>query len=257
MDEKILQIAIKAAHKAGEYVLSKVNNVRDISHKRGINDLVTEADRNSEDIIIEEIRNNFPDHSILAEESGEKGEEGIYKWVIDPIDGTTNFAHGLPIFCISIGVQQAGRTVGAVVFDPNREETFNAVAGEGAFLNGSRIRVSQASTLETSLISTGFAYDYKKKTANLDKFKIMLGKAQAVRRPGSAALDLCYVACGRFDGYWEQFLAPWDTAAGYLIVQEAGGRVSRFDGSEYNIFDKEILASNGHIHEAMMEVTRK
>ncbi len=250
----IRETAEKAALKAGRYILSRRDTVKEISMKKGITDLVTDVDKKSESMIIKMIKNDFPGHSILAEESGEDRGSGDYLWVVDPLDGTTNFAHSLPIFCVSIGLMYKKEVVVGVVYDPNMDELFSAEKGKGAFLNGKKISVSENKTINTSLISTGFAYDLTKKEDNLQKFRLILRKAQAVRRPGSAAIDLCYVACGRFDAFWEAHLSPWDTAAGQLLVKEAGGRISKFGNESYNIFDKELLASNGLVHEEIVRV---
>ena len=251
---RIKQVAEEAAIEAGKFILTRRDMVKEIIHKKGKTDLVTDVDKKSEAMIIERIRSEFPLHSILAEESGEDITDSDIKWIIDPLDGTTNFAHTLPIFCVSIGVMVNDRILIGIVYDPNRDELFAAEDGRGAFLNGNKISVSSNARVEESLISTGFAYDIMKKAENIKKFTTMINNAQAVRRPGSAAIDLCYVACGRFDGFWEAYLSPWDTAAGKIIVQEAGGKISKFHNEEYNIFDNELLASNGIIHNEMVEL---
>ncbi|MBU1084616.1 MAG: inositol monophosphatase [Candidatus Omnitrophica bacterium] len=248
---KIKKIAIASAEAAGEYALSRMGKLKELAHKSGIHDLVTDVDRSSEKIIIEAVRKEFPEHSVLAEESGREEKDSAVMWIIDPLDGTTNFAHEFPVFCVSIGVAVEGEVTVGVVYDPSRKEFFVSEKGRGATLNGISISVSRRKSVSESLLSTGFAYDPKKKQANLDNFKSVLGKAQAVRRPGSAAIDLCYVACGRFDGFWEMYLSPWDTAAGQLMVLEAGGAVTDFAGNVYDVTGDEILATNGYIHEEM------
>lgn len=246
--QDIKKVAVDAALKSGKFMMEHLNELRQIEHKDGINNLVTDVDRGSEKIIIDTIKQTFPDHSILAEESGRQDHPGDYTWVIDPLDGTTNYAHRFPFFCVSIGVMRKDEIVAGVVYEPTRDELFSAVQGKGAFLNGQAISVSNRKTVIESLISTGFPYSQDGKKKNLEYFKKMLGKSQAVRRPGAAALDLCYVACGRVDGFWEFGLQPWDTAAGKLIVEEAGGTVSTISMGTYDVFKKEILATNTHIH---------
>ncbi|MFN3681397.1 MAG: inositol monophosphatase family protein, partial [Nitrospira sp.] len=226
-----------------------------IEHKSPIN-LVTDADRDAEQCIIEHIRAQFPHHAFLAEERGrEQGSSSPYLWIIDPLDGTTNFAHGYPIYCVSIGLEYCGRCLLGVVFDPSRNELFTAVDGQGAHLNGHPLRVSDTNDLGNSLLVTGFAYDIRETPRNnLDHFAKFALRAQGIRRTGSAALDLCYVAAGRFDGFWEVRLNPWDIAAGSVIVREAGGRLTDFLGNELSIYGQELVASNGHIHDAMLKV---
>lgn len=249
--EKIKKVAREAAIEAGEYARANISDPGEISRKEGYNNLVTEVDKKCEEIIIGRIKKEFPAHSILAEESGEDLSPGDYAWIIDPLDGTTNYAHALPVYCTSIGVVSGGEVVAGVVYDPSRGELFTAEKGQGAFLNDERMSVSRAKELKDSLIATGFAYSPEGKFSNIKYFERMLGKAQAVRRLGSAAIDLCYVACGRIDGFWEFGLCPWDTAAGELIVKEAGGRVSMVDGGIFDIYKKEIVATNGGIHREM------
>jgi myo-inositol-1(or 4)-monophosphatase len=249
---KIKETAVKAAVEAGKHALKRIGDLGKVDHKESLNNLVTDVDRKCEGIIIDSITREFPSHSILAEESGEHNPGGFFKWIVDPLDGTTNYTHGFPVFCVSIGVMSGDSVRVGVVYDPMRDELFTAEEGKGAFLNNSRIRVSRSEEVQDSLIATGFAYNIEGKIANVDHFKIMLKKAQAVRRAGSAVIDLCYVACGRFDGFWELGLAPWDTAAGQLIVKEAGGTVTTLRGGQFDIFKKEILATNGRIHEEML-----
>lgn len=252
--KKICEVAKQAAMKSGEYALSRLATKKDIDHKSGINDLVTDVDKKCEKIVIDIIKETFPEHSILAEESGEEHNAEGYTWVIDPIDGTTNYAHGFPVFCTSVGVMAEGRSVVGVVYDPTRDELFHCIKGEGAFLNGDPISVSGAKSVSESLIATGFAYNIERKIANLGHFRKMLECAQAVRRPGAAAIDLCYVASGRMDGFWELGLNPWDTAAGYLLVIEAGGVVTTLDGKDFDVTKPAVLATNGNIHREMQEM---
>lgn len=263
--EEFKKIAIQAALKGGEILNKHRGKVINIGYKDEVN-LVTEVDKISEESIIQIIKKNFPDHGILTEESKEfipesKKSKATYKWVIDPLDGTTNYAHGLPIYCVSVALEENGRIILGVVYNPNLDELFVAEKNKGAFLfcgkTRKRILVSQTSQLSKSLLATGFPYDIRtSKINNLEHFANFYKKAQAVRRGGSAALDLCYLAIGRFDGFWELKLSPWDTAAGSLLVEEAGGKVTDFLGGPFNIYLKEILASNGKIHQQMIEVLK-
>lgn len=250
--------AIEAARRGGAILQECARTGFCIEHKDAVN-LVTDADRLAEQAIVEAIRQAYPSHQVLAEERGlQVGGASPYKWVIDPLDGTTNFAHGYPAYCVSIGLEHEGRGILGVVFDPTREEWFVAEAGGGAYLNGTPVRVSQARTLDVALLVTGFAYDIRESAQNnLDHFARFALRAQGLRRTGTAALDLCYVAAGRFDGFWEIKLHPWDTAAGTLIVQEAGGRVTDLKGGPFSIYGNEIVASNGLIHDEMLGVLRQ
>jgi len=209
-------------------------------------------DLQSETMITESIRGLYPDHQILAEEKASQESDSAYKWIIDPLDGTTNYAHGYRFFCVSIAVEHQHDVIFGVVYDPVTKELFKGIRGGGAFLNGRPIRSSVESQLSESLICTGFSYDREGVLVNLFHFNNLILEARAVRRDGSAALDLCYVACGRYDGFWEISLNPWDVAAGKLIVEEAGGRISSFSGNPCTVYDAEILATNGRIHEQMM-----
>ncbi len=251
---RLLRFAESTAGRAGGILKRGFNSVMDVRYKGRINP-VTEWDVKSEEYITDRISKNWPDHSVLAEEGSDRDENSGYRWVIDPLDGTVNFAHGFPVYCVSIAVEYDGETVAGAVYDPERDEMFSAGAGLGARLNGRKIRVSSETKLQRSMLATGFAYDVATaRRNNLGYFSRMVKAAQAVRRPGSAAIDLCWLACGRLDGFWELHLHPWDTAAAQLIVTEAGGRVSRFDGGPYSIFDDEILASNGRIHRSMQKL---
>lgn len=226
-----------------------------IEHKDTVN-LVTDADRRSEKAIVQAIQETFPDHQILAEEQGlGRPSQSAYKWIIDPLDGTTNFAHGFPAYCVSIALEYHEQCILGVVFDPTRQELFIAERGGGAFLNDRSIRVSSAKTLNSALLVTGFGYDIRDTTDNnLDHFCHFSLKAQGVRRTGAAALDLCYVASGRFDGFWELALQPWDTAAGAVILEEAGGRVTDIQGGRFSVYGQGIVASNGLVHDEMLMV---
>jgi len=257
LKKKFKKIAINAALRAGSYIKKNIGKVTDVSYKSDIN-VVTNVDKRSEEIIINILRGHFPSHGFIAEEKNNDNSDTVssaYKWVIDPLDGTTNFLHGYPVFCVSIALEYRNNIMIGVVYDPMRDELFYAERRKGAFLNKKRIRVSRINKLKESLLSTGFAYNVNfAKNNNIDNFVNFIKTSQAVRRGGSAALDLCYVACGRLEGFWELFLHPWDTAAGRLIAEEAGGRVSKFDGSGYSIYDKEILVSNSKIHSQMIQI---
>ena len=246
------RFAEKVAVGAGKILQSGFNRSLRIDYKGRINP-VTEYDVKSERFITSQIRREFPDHAILAEEGSDFDEPSACRWVIDPLDGTVNYAHGFPVYCVSIALQYENNSVVGVVYDPQRQELFSAGSGVGVRLNGKKIRVSGESSLQRALLATGFAYDISTaRRNNLGLFARMARLAQGVRRPGSAAIDLCWLAAGRLDSFWELHLHPWDTAAAILIVQEAGDSVSRINGKPYSIFDKDILASNGRLHAAMM-----
>lgn len=224
---------------------------------KGDVDLVTEADRKSEALILSRIRARWPDHDVIGEEGTRIEAGGEYKWYVDPLDGTTNFAHGFPVFCVSLAIEHKGKRVAAVVYDPTRDELFAAESGRGAYLNGEPIHVSAVKTLAESLVATGFPSHKRHKNPNIYFYHQITLRTHGVRRAGSAALDLCCVAAGRFDGFWEFNLNPWDTAAGVLIVDEAGGRVSKFDGSAFEANSKETLASNAVIHDQLLTEFRE
>ena len=227
-----------------------------ISHKGSIN-LVTDVDVAAEKLIVERILQAFPDHSILAEENHAESKTGSHVWIIDPLDGTTNYAHGFPVFAVSIALEVEGQVEIGVVCNPVLDELFVARRGRGASCNDTPLRVSAVNALDQSLLATGFPYDIRtSEVNNLDNFRDFSLRAQAVRRAGSAALDLCYVAAGRFDGFWELKLHPWDTAAGFLLVREAGGLVTNFRGERASIYEEECIASNGRIHEEMLMVLK-
>ena len=255
----MLNFAIQTARDAGRILLDRLGRALQVSNKGDI-DLVTEADLASEKLIIERIKSYYPRHAILAEESG--ATEGIdvvpgrsdWKWIIDPLDGTTNYAHGYPCFCVSIALEREGAIEIGVIYDPMRDEMFAAERGKGATLNERRIRVSEVNDLNSAMLCTGFPYDVRESPNFASHFANFTMEAQAVRRDGSASLDLAYLACGRFDGFWEEGLKPWDIAAGMLLVEEAGGRVSDFTGAPLHLYKPKTLASNGLVHEAMMRV---
>ncbi len=228
-----------------------MGKIGSVSYK-GKNNIVTDVDKKSEKMIIGRILSRFPGHSILSEEIGSIRNNTEFKWIIDPLDGTTNFAHAFPFFCVSIALEVSGDIVFGVVYDPMREELFCAERGRGAYLNKKRIGVSRNRKLEESFLATGFSYGQNRKYKNIGNFKRLLMKTMAIRRAGSAALDLSYVACGRFDGFWEMDLKPWDSAAGYIIVKEAKGKITKFDGSKYSIYAEDILATNNLIHNQMV-----
>lgn len=262
MHKDFRKLALSAAREAGAYIKRSTGKIKKIHYKGEIN-VVTDVDRKAESIIVGRIKRKFPSHSIIAEESS-YGREHVsrekkeFRWIIDPLDGTTNFLHGFPVFCVSIAFECRNRIVLGVVYDPTRDELFLAEKGKGAFLNKKRICVSETGSIKKSLVVTGFAYNVKRaRNNNINNFAKFIKAAQAVRRVGSAAIDLCYVACGRFDAFWELYLHPWDTAAGMLIVKEAGGKITKFDGSKYGISDKEVLASNPKIHSKMVAILSK
>jgi myo-inositol-1(or 4)-monophosphatase len=256
-DPVFLATAVEIVLQAGAIQLARRASGFHVD-KKGTIDLVTEVDLECERMCRAILAERFPAHDILAEEMSRDPQQpstSTHRWVYDPLDGTTNYAHGLPIFCSSLALQIDGRTVVGAIYDPTRAELFTAERGAGAFLNGQRLHVSAAAELIDALLVTGFPYDVHKHTADLvTMFGAFLGRARAVRRLGSAALDLCYVAAGRFDGYWEQHLWPWDVAAGALVVAEAGGTVTGMDGSEFDPAAAHLVASNGRVHAAMLNV---
>jgi myo-inositol-1(or 4)-monophosphatase len=239
------------AREAGALLMDYFHQHLKIEYK-GDADLVTAADRASEVLIRQRIREQWPGHDVLGEEQGLSDQGSDYRWYVDPLDGTTNFAHGYPVFCVSLGLEHRGRRIAAVIYDPTRDELFSAEQGRGAALNGETMHVSKTATLRASLLATGFPSHKRHKNPNIFFYHQITLHTHGVRRAGSAALDLCNVACGRFDGFWEFNLNPWDTAAGVLIVEEAGGRVTRFDGSSFELNSRETLASNGLLHDALL-----
>ena len=245
------------AREAGALLMHHFHQHLKIEYK-GDADLVTAADRASEVLIRDRIQQHFPGHDILGEEQGLTDRGSEYRWYVDPLDGTTNFAHGYPVFCVSMalerrdGTAKEGQRIAAVIYDPTRDELFSAEQGKGAHLNGVPIHVSQAKTLKECLTATGFPSHKRHKNPNIHFYQQITLRTHGVRRAGSAALDLCNVACGRFDAFWEFNLNPWDTAAGVLIIEEAGGRVTRFDGSPFEVNSRETLGSNGLVHELLI-----
>ena len=243
---------LEATHAAGDIIKSRFQSGFQVHNKPGINNLVTEVDLAAEAAIIEVISRHFPDHSVLCEESGAVARDSEFQWIADPIDGTTNFAHGVPLCCVSIAVKKGDDLLAGAIYNPMMNELYYAEKGGGATLNGQRIRVSEKTDFDAAFVVTGFPYHFPEGGEHPVKaFERFILKGLPVRRLGSAALDLCWVAAGRFDGFWEYNLSPWDIAAGYLLVREAGGRVTNFAGEEASVFDKETLATNGHIHEPM------
>ena len=253
----ILAFTMGLTRRVGNTIYRSAHKKKRISYKGAV-DLVTQFDRRSQDMIVRALVRQYPTYGILSEENVSRNTTAICKCIVDPLDGTTNFAHGLPIWTLSVALEQEGNVVLGVVYDPTRREMFYALKGGGAFLNKQRIRVSHVKELNAALLVTGFPYDIRKsRNNNLDHFSNFAVRAQAVRRLGSAALDLCYTACGRFDGYWEIKLSPWDQAAGSLILQEAGGKVTDFQNRPFNIYGNQVLGTNGHIHSQMLKVLTK
>ncbi|WP_343700790.1 inositol monophosphatase family protein [Chitinophaga sp.] len=252
----MLKTTLLKATQAGAKVLQEYfNGTFTVSHKSTVNDLVTEADKAAETAIINVIREDYPEHQILSEESGEMKMDSPVKWIIDPIDGTVNFAHGVPLCCVSIGVEQDGEMILGAVYNPLMNELFFAQKGFGATLNDKRISVSSKTSMSNAFMVTGFPYLWEEEQPNhaLVTLERFIKQGLPVRRLGSAAIDLCWVACGRFDAFWEHHLNAWDSAAGYLIVQEAGGKVTDFSGNTYSPYQKQILASNGHLHNDLLK----
>ena len=250
---EFLGIAIEIAREAGAVLREGFFRPKQISYKGEV-DLVTESDRRSEELVVARLRKQFPDHGIVAEEGGGAAARAKYCWHVDPLDGTTNFAHGYPCFAVSIGLVEDGKPLVGVVFNPIADELFTAARGEGAFLNGNRIRVSPVEKLAQSLVATGFPTHLRKKSSNMEYYWQFTLRTHGVRRDGSASLDLCSVACGRFDAYWEFGLSSWDTAAGVLLVEEAGGTVSDLAGQPYRLGGPSLISSNGRIHRELQQV---
>ena len=244
----------ETAREAGVLLRKRLDDRHDIEYKGEIN-IVTEADRLSEKLIVEKISHTFPLHGILTEEAPETAGNSEFRWIIDPLDGTTNYAHGYPVFSVSIALEVEGTVILGAVYNPMLDEFFMAEKGRGSYLNGRRLMVSRAGVLSRSLLATGFPYDIRTdRNNNINYFKAMALNAQAIRRAGSAAFDLACLAAGRFDGFWELKLAPWDTAAGWLIVEEAGGMVTDLAGGLYDLRSPNILATNGLIHQEMIGI---
>jgi len=252
----MIAVAKEAAYEAGKILRQKLGKLRQIETKNNQEtNLVTEADTESETKVIGIIRARFPEHQILSEEDGTFRSDSEYKWIIDPLDGTTNFTHAFPIFSISIGVEFRGEVIAGVVYDPMRDEMFYAEKGKGAYLNDSPIHVSDVQSIDKAMLVTGFPYNIRENPDFCtERFVAFLQHAQAVRRLGSAAIDCAYIAAGRLDGYWEVSLQPWDKAAGQLLITEVGGIVTNFEGGEHDLYAPPILGSNGFIHESMVRV---
>jgi len=254
--DRMAELGTRVAMEAGGLLRDRLRTAFAIAHK-GDTNLVTEVDVAAERQIVSAIRSVYPDHAILAEEGHAQGERGEVTWIIDPLDGTTNYAHGYPVFAVSIGLEVHGELEWGIVYNPNLDEAFTARRGAGAFRNGIRLQVSETASLSSSLLATGFGYDLAKvERNNLNHFCDFMLRSRAVRRGGSAAMDYCYVAAGILDGYWELWLHPWDSAAGNLIVREAGGTVTDLEGRPSSIYRSDVVASNGRIHDEMLRVLR-
>jgi len=256
--QEFINAALAAAYKAGELLRANWIRAKQIETKSDLTDIVTNVDKEADAMITNFLRSTFPDHGIVSEESPATQGKGLYCWYIDPIDGTTNFAHTYPHFSVSIALARDASMVVGVVYDPLRDETFCAQRGKGATLNGKPIHVSSVPTLDRSLMLTGFPYDRRQRSEFYLRFyRAFMLRAQGVRRSGSASLDLCYVAAGRADAFWEWRLYPWDTAAGALMVEEAGGKMSDFSGGPFNLFGEQTLASNGLVHQEAIAVLQE
>jgi myo-inositol-1(or 4)-monophosphatase len=246
---------IEAARAGAAEIVRFFNNDFKVSNKEGINNLVTEADHAAEKAIMDVIKSAFPDHYILSEEAGDLKQDSNYKWIIDPIDGTVNFAHGIPLNCVSIAIEHHGEIIMGAVYNPHMNEFYFAEKGKGATLNDKPIRVSEETKVIKACLVTGFPYTYiNMENGPLQIFQRFVTKGVPVRRLGSAAIDLCWVAAGRFDGFYEHKLEAWDSAAGYLIVEEAGGKVTDHEGNKFSVYQHKVLATNGKIHDEMVEV---
>jgi myo-inositol-1(or 4)-monophosphatase len=251
--ESYLSIAVDIAREAGALLAQLFEHPQEISYKRRA-DLVTEADRRSEALIVKRLRTFFPGHAVVGEEGGGQRTDSDYCWYVDPLDGTTNFAHGFPVFCVTLGLAYRGEIIAGVVYDPIRDELFTAVRGLGAYLNNKPIHVSKTASLSESLLATGFPPFAGNHDLNIEFYLRFTMLSHGIRRAGSAALDLCCVAAGRFEGFWELKLNPWDKAAGTLLVTEAGGRVTDLEGRRFNVLGDEVFASNGLVHGEMVKI---
>lgn len=252
------KVLYEAANEAGKIISKYYKTAFSIGRKQHYSDLVTEVDKKSEDKIIEIIHNNFPEHNILSEECGDLKMKSDYVWIIDPIDGTVNYAHSLPIFCVSIALEIKKKVKMGLVYNPMSNECFYGEEKKGAYYNGKRIHVSGIKFLKDAMLVTGFPYGAQNNMDHcIDHFVNFIKAGLPIRRLGSAALDLCYIACGRIDGFWEVSLNPWDVAAGHLILKESGGKITNFSGKKYSIYSKQVLATNGKIHKEMMEILKK
>jgi myo-inositol-1(or 4)-monophosphatase len=253
-----LRVAVDAARRAGDLLRGELGSPRSIAFKGRPTDLVTEMDGRAEGLIVDALRRAFPDDAILAEERGSEPGRSGRRWIIDPLDGTTNYAHGMPVFGVSIALEMGGRVAVGVVFDPCRDELFTAERGRGAFVNDRRLAVSSTPTLNASLLATGFPYNVRETAENnFRQYTAFSLRSQGVRRMGSAVTDLAYVAAGRYDGFWELRLGPWDAAAGCLMIEEAGGRVTNLTGGVLDIDAPALVASNGRIHDEMLRTLRE
>ncbi len=253
MTKNYLEAAVEIAHEAGKVLREELERPPDIAYK-GDFDLVTQADRRSEAVIVSRLKKYFPEHAVAAEEGTGKDTGSEFRWHVDPLDGTTNFAHGYPCFCVSMALAEKNELLAGVVYNPVYDELFTAARGEGAMCNGKKIHCSKIPSLKTSLLCTGFPNHKRHAHPNIHYYWDFTLRSHGVRRDGSAALDLAYVACGRFEGFWEFGLNPWDTAAGVLLVEEAGGKISDLEGRPYALGGKSILASNGLVHEEMTQI---
>jgi myo-inositol-1(or 4)-monophosphatase len=251
---RVREVGVRAARAAGELLRERIGSIREVRFK-GVVDPVTDVDVASEHLVSATILEAFPTHTILGEEGGSHGgSDRRFRWLVDPLDGTTNYTHGFPLFCVSIGFEVEGKLEFGVVYAPSQDELYLAEAGRGATLNDQPLHVSDVADLRQAMLATGFPYDRSTALARaLRSFEVLSYRSQAVRRLGSAALDLCYVACGRFDAYWEHIVRPWDLGAGALIVLEAGGQLTATDGSAFNVDGGQVLASNRLVHRAMLE----
>ncbi len=256
--ENFEKIALKAAKESGKILLDNIKKIKAVDYKGEFN-LVTNVDRQSQANIIEILHHYFAEHGILAEEEGGlKETDSPYKWIVDPLDGTTNYAHGYPCFCVTLALEKKGKIILGVVYNPLLDELFFSEIGQGAFLNGEKIFTSKTNQINRSLLATGFPYSRGKHLDyHINQFKNFMEHCHGIRRDGSAALNLCYLAMGRFDGFWEVNLSPWDTAAGSLLVKEAGGQLTDFSGNPFSHYAKETLATNGLIHQEMLKILRK
>ena len=258
MADSFLEVAVDAARRAGGLLLGRLGSLRQIAYKGSPSNIVTEMDRQAEALIVECIGRRFPDHGILAEEGGGQSRSSAHRWIVDPLDGTTNYAHGMPFFAVSIALEINGVVVLGVVYEPNRDECFTARRGQGAFLNGAPMRVSETPTLDESLLSTGYPYGIRKiRDNNLAEHAAFMVRCRSVRELGSAAINLALVAAGRLDAFWELKLGPWDVAAGCLLVEEAGGRATNCDGGPVDLDSPSVVASNGKIHDEMLDTLRE
>jgi myo-inositol-1(or 4)-monophosphatase len=258
MGDAFLDVAVDAARRAGGLLLARLGALRQIDYKGSPSNIVTEMDRQAEALVVERIRGRFPDHTILAEEGGARAGSSTHRWIVDPLDGTTNYAHGMPFFAVSIALEIDAVVTLGVVYDPNRDECFTVRRGHGAFLNGAPLRVSDTPTLDESLLSTGYPYDIREvRDNNLAEHSAFMMRCRSVREMGSAAINLALVAAGRLDAFWELKLGPWDVAAGCLMVEEAGGRVTNPDGGPVDLRAPAVVASNGKIHGEMLATLKE